>query len=667
MDKNGSCGNPGTATNNSINMMNNDYDDINGTIDNGATTINSSAAYLAIPAGKTVLWAGLTWQGYMVDKTAQQKEAGHTIKYKYANDTYQSVTNAQMNWVYFNASRFYYQGFVDITNYVNAHKGGYYWVGDIATTEGKPAGGSFGAWSITVVYQDFNEDFRNISVYSGYQAFASTNDINNAITYASNNGCDISNTGVENHVSSTLSGFLTPKSGTVNSSLVVFAGEGDIGLTGDSGTLSDINGVEHFLSNSLNPSTNIMNATISKNGQTVTSGLPYYSANTLGADIDTFDTSGILSNKQTSTNIKFSTSGDGYMPGLYALQTKLYVPKFCYDYAYSQDGIYFTEDNNGSNNPKLSTDKLPEKAIINSPIQVKIYLRNLIDSDISIHDMNISVLDINTTQATYIRNSSQLNFMDNVSVNTIYDSFLNIDNSYIKNIVIGDISSNEYFYLYYQLNPKTSTLNMPINILANYELKIGSQYIPYTTKLGANNIQMCSSKNFKYQPDNGIFNVVDNNYINNNLSSGFYYNLPTQVVLREGNFSVIHLEGQTDILNNKSYATYVYVDMIDASAFHDTNASCYEPSSSISPKVLVKFEDNQSISKLTSTDANFYKNARENVAFRVSYNVVDNNGTLLKIDTLTNGDVKLLNFPIFGGEKCNPSFGNGHETVLHKI
>ena len=130
----GVCGDPGNNTNNNINMMYNDYDDVNGTTDSASTVNNSSAAYVDIPAGKKVLWAGLTWQGYMVNWTSAQKEAGHQIKYKYESDTsYQVETNAQMNWVYFDASRMYYQGFVDITNYVNSHKGGYYWVGDIAT------------------------------------------------------------------------------------------------------------------------------------------------------------------------------------------------------------------------------------------------------------------------------------------------------------------------------------------------------------------------------------------------------------------------------------------------------------------------------------------------------------------------------------------------------
>ena len=125
-----------------------------------------------------------------------------------------------------------------------------------------------------VVYQDDDEDFSNVNVFHGYSAFASSTDIDNAVTYANDTGCPNTVTGVGTNVSSTLSGFLTPTENLVDSSLAVFAGEGDIGLTGDTGSITDENGDAQILSNALNPSSNIMNATISKNGVSVTSGIP---------------------------------------------------------------------------------------------------------------------------------------------------------------------------------------------------------------------------------------------------------------------------------------------------------------------------------------------------------------------------------------------------------
>jgi len=645
-DRNGVCEDPGNNTNNNIYMINNDYDDnnTNGTTDNTATTKNSSAAYLDIPEGKTVLWAGLSWQGYManraaynnpdenaIDWTEELKKTGKSIKYKHESDTqYQSSSNAQMNWVYFNKDRMYYQSFLDITDYVNEHKGGYYWVGDIATSQGQPIGGSFGAWSITVVYEDNSEKFNNITVYNGYQAFANDTDIANAKTYAETNGCDEDNTGVGNSTTSTLTGFITPKLGDVDSNLVVFAGEGDIGLTGDWGSLTDINDVEHKLSNELNPENNIMNATISNNGVAVTSGLPYYSPNSLGSDIDTFDVSDILSNKQTTTDIRFSTTGDGYTPGLYGLQIELYIPQFCYDYAYKQQGIYFTEKNDGTALPRIQGDVVRDQAI-----EVKVYLKNMVASDIDITDMNLSVLDINTTQAKYIRETTQLANHGDLIASDVPDESIDVSDSYIKDVPIGTISSNDFFYLYYQIDPSKSDLNMSLNVQADYLLSLdGGDPIHYNLLLGKD-MPICSTTNFKYSPENGLFNIVHYDYYNYDKGgSDRYYNLPTQVTAREGNFKLLILDPadpQYNTLLEDHPIFYTEVEMIDASAFHDTNASCSDPTSSISENVgllidanvtSVPFDKNTLIKAIEdgrtnlTTSSEFYKTARQNAAFR---------------------------------------------------
>jgi len=657
-NSNGQCGDPGASNNNGINMMHVDYD--NGRTSNyEATTLNSSAALVDIPTGKKVLWAGLTWQGYMVNWTDAQKEAGHTIKYKHESDSYQTETNAEMNWVYFNASRMYYQGFVDITSYVDQHGGGYYWVGDLVTTLGQPTGGSFGAWALTVVYEDFDESFKNIAVYSGYQAFASNTDIANAITYAQNNGCSTANTGVGNQVTSTLSGFLTPRQGSVKSSFVLFAGEGDISLNGDSGSITDINGVQHALSNAVNPNNNIMNATISKNGVHITSGLPHFSNNSLGADIDTFDMTDKLSNLQTSTDIRLATSGDGYMPGLYGLETELFAPQLCYDYAYKQQDRYFTEDNNGTAPPRLTSTKSASGIIPSIPIDMKIYVRNQVDSDISVNNLRVNVEDINTTQAVYIRNTTQRNLPGQVTPEPVLDSSLSVSDSYIRNIPIGTVSALDHFYIYYQLNPLVSDIDMPIDVIVNYDLTIGTSTIPYSAKLGYGGIPMCSDSNFLYTPKNGIFNIVHNNYYD--IDSGgtsAYYNLPTQIVKREGNFKLIALDeiNQDEL---KGQNTIVGVELIDAAAFHDTDASCKEPLSSISERVWITI-DNDSTSAMfdqqalqsslglnntLTSSADFYQNARENVAFRLSYIVTaDGNDSLVQTELQANGKYNILNF-----------------------
>ena len=49
--------------------------------------------------------------------------------------------------------------------------------------------------------------------------------------------------------------------------------------------------------------------------------------NNLGYDADLFRTTNVLGNAQTSTQVRLSTSGDAYQPGVVTLATDLYAPK----------------------------------------------------------------------------------------------------------------------------------------------------------------------------------------------------------------------------------------------------------------------------------------------------------------------------------------------------
>ena len=649
MNNNGICGDPGDQANNNINMMHNDVDD------DPLTTLNSSAALLDIPENKRVLWAGLFWQGYMLDWSDADKEAGHTIKYKHENDAYQVELNAQMNWVYFNASRFYYQSFVEITDYVNRFGRGYYWVGDIATTEGQPGGGSFGAWSLAVVYEDYDEDFNNITVFHGYQSFAGTNDINNAISYANAHGCNATNTGVGSGVASTLTGFLTPKNNPVQSTLIVFAGEGDIRLSGDTGSITDISGTKHALTNDLNPQNNIMNATISQDGETVTTGKPYIAPNSLGIDIDTYDVSDIIENNQSSTNIEFTSSGDGYMPGMYGLQTQLYVPKFCYDYAYKQNNRFFTEQNSGDFKPHIRGH-----VVSGVPVEVSLYIKNKEASDVKAINTTINILDINSSQANYSAGSTGVTYPGAQQTTPITDA-PGTTTTQIVDIPIGEVYGQEYFYTYYDIIPLTETLLMPINAEFSYDLVLATGQKHYTSQLN-DKIPICSDSNFKYIPAYGAFNIVQSDIYSNNG----YYNIPTQVTQRADNFMLVahdyNRSNPSTIHDEKAVTTMVAVELIDAGKYHDINASCNEPDNAISPRIWVTLNntsqtpfskttlDNAIINQRTSdailsgttpisSAEQFYVNARENTAFRITYNAVDNEGSLvaLEVSNLADG------------------------------
>lgn len=648
-NKDGVCEDPGTKNNNDIYMIYN------------KNTYNESSALLDIPQNKKILWAGLFWQGYLVGQNDSVKQSAKTVQFKHANGTYQTIANAKMNWVYFDNSRFYYQGYKEVTDIIQNSGAGYYSVKDIVTTKGQPNGGSFGAWSLAVVYEDDNEDFKNITVFHGYQAFAGSGDISSAKSYATSHGCSTTNTGVGNAVSSKLSGFLTPKENQVQSALVIFAGEGDYSNTGDSGTITDSSGTKHYLTNGINPQNNIMNSSISYKGQNVTSLNPRYSDNSLGIDIDTFDISGILDNSQSSTDIEFTTSGDGYMPGVYGLETQLYIPRFCYDYGYKQNDTYFTEENNGSKSPSLIGN-----VSLYTPVNLSIYIKNLVDADIEVTDMKIDVLNIDTTQVNYIANSTKLTPIGTIFPKSISDSLLNISANTIGNIPIGDISTNESFYFYYSLNPKVSHLDTPIRVEAKYNLTIGDETIPYNLILGSK-IDMCSDANFEFIPQNGIFNVVHNSYYNNATR---LYNLPTQVVNRVGNFKVLALDPD-NVNTQKGVSTIVSVELVDYSSFHFSEPSCTQQQSSISEKVWLIFDNDSSeemfdktaidsaiannLTKL-SNSSDFYNTAKQNTSFRIAYTTAEDSTSLVKIQQ--NGSTyKILNYQALlnGVNTCSQS------------
>ena len=660
--------------------------------------LNSSSATLSLPSyvqGKDIVWAGLFWQGhiYRANGTYDDAKVDNTaanwnkITIKDSKGVMHSITaplnsnNATHKAFHLaihgdgdnRGFRYHYGAYYDITDIMkNSYSStdNTYTVGNLKTTAGKDTGGYvyikqapeysgnyrfglYGGWSIIVVYDvdgptsvTNNVPAKNISLYDGFDLYLTWGDGD-----------------VPFETTLNLSGFYTPKSGTINSKLLLFGGAGDKGIEDDTLQLQDKKNVGTFLdlSNAPNNAGKQFNHTYTLFGNHMTPG----DTNKQGMDLDIFDVSDKMDHAQTSTKIKFGVVKTGnhcdqIFPQVIAFSTQLYEPKFCYDYAYSQQGIYFTEDNDGTHDPKLVGN-----IIKNEPIKMKIFIRNLIDSDLQIEDMNVSVLDINTTQTTYIRETTRLAKTGTLVPVNIADSSLHVSDSYIKGIEVNDLSSKEFFYTYYQLDPQKDSLDMPIKIKATYNLRVNaSTTIPYELNLGAN-VPICSDGNFAYSPTKGIFNLVHNNYYNLDTGgSNKYYNLPTQVIAREGNFKVISMN--PDSLDDlKGSSTIVAVEMIDASAFHDVNASCSEIASSISPKVWVILHDDLNDANVTSaafnkaaidaaiangmTDLNnsaeFYAKARTNAAFRISYNVTnDGNDDLVKIKNGANPGEYEINF-----------------------
>ncbi|MFT5836307.1 MAG: hypothetical protein ACI9RG_001211 [Sulfurimonas sp.] len=664
---------------------------------------NSSEATLDLPSyvkGKHITFAGLFWQGGLHESlgsglTTSQVDSAvsgwNQVTFKTPDGNYHSLTanlatkdttNKTYHYAFKddNSYRWNYSAYVDVTDLVQdtyIDTNSTFTVGHILTSTGKDFSdkyyfnhepdtnglwpstnlvmGYYGGWSLIVVYSldqetasaHLEEKLKAVAIYDGYENFAIWETTDPLL------------------VSINISDFLTPKSGTINSKLLIFGGEADYGITGDVLQIYNPNTSSYdTISNTLNPSGSQFNSSYSNLG-TAMSTKTFRN----GVDLDIFDVSSSMAYEQTSTTINFGvkqlgTSADQIFPQVIAFSTELYVPKFCYDYAYKQQDIYFTEDNDGTQNPMLTDINSSIGSVIpGEDIELTIYIRNLVDSDIDVTDMIVNITDINTTQATYITDSTKLSKIGYITGKSLNDaSDLNIttdsNGDQIRGITVGDISSNDHFYVYYSLNPQdiNDDLSMNINVDTTYNLVINTgTTIPYTLNIGSN-VDMCSSGNFSYAPAKGIFNVVHNNYYD--LDSGgtdSYYNLPTQVTSREGNFKIISMDPDNlDTLEPVS--TVVAVEMIDSSAFHDTNASCQEQDSAISEKVWVLFDGNvtstdfkktaiqdaisNNMTELTSS-SQFYEKAKQNTAFRVSYNLTnDGNDDLVKVtQTVKNGSL----------------------------
>lgn len=298
--KSSNGGSTGTCVAPGNNEANNAFYAIYNDIDSDGSTTSSSSADLNLPAGSKILWAGLYWQGQCPTNFTTDKNSIKTIKFKRPGGTYQSVIASQID--YTSPSGTPYQGFADVTSLMNVYSpNGTYYVGDLKTKLGTSA---YGAWSLSIMYEDSTDTLKNMTEYDGFKAI-----------FASGTSQTIN-----------VSGFRTPLSGTVNSTFFIFGAEGDAAYASEGLQIQNGSGTFTNITNTLNPSNNQFNSNITYKNTYVTTRNPN-AQNTAGIDIDTYDISGILGNNQTTTQIKINgNGGDQYYVGTFGFATQIYSP-----------------------------------------------------------------------------------------------------------------------------------------------------------------------------------------------------------------------------------------------------------------------------------------------------------------------------------------------------
>ena len=292
-----------------------------GPVNVDPTTFNSSSAALSVPAGATVLFAGLYWgaaldQGETLPSQCDPAQprtgapapdpaaAGSALLRLPGGGGFVPVSAGVLDTYTEDLlcpapgveERTRYQAFADVTTLVKLGGGGTYTVANVQAGTGADR---HAGWSLVVAYQDASQPARNLTVFDGFAQVATNNTV----------PLDVS-------------GFKTPLTGPVNTQLGIVSYEGDLTLTGDSLAL---NGTT--LSDAARPGGNFFNSTISHLGAAVTAKTPDH-RNQLGFDASVLAVpGGVVENGATSAAIELRTVGDRYLPGVVFFRTDIYAPE----------------------------------------------------------------------------------------------------------------------------------------------------------------------------------------------------------------------------------------------------------------------------------------------------------------------------------------------------
>ncbi len=618
-----------TCTAPTVGVNNNSINQHKADVDSDASTTSSSMARLDINTTDTVVWARLYWSARLNDPTSTEKTNSKTIKFRTpASATYNTITAENYDF-YPSDDPYDYGASADVTALVKAGRGGQYFAADIEADNGS---NQFASWSLLVIVSNPTRTLNNISVYDGFE-----------VLYDGG--------GYPDQVSITASDFLTPKSGAVNSKLFLYSGESEAQLN-DSASITNKAGTVFPLVDAQNTATDIFNASISTSGvyrssfrvTDPTLADPNFQ-NVVGTDIDVIDITQ-LDNEQSSTVITIKSFGnsDKFSLNMFAFETELYEPRFCYDYAYEQNGRYFTEENlGGTNLPRLTGTVLPGE-----DINMTIYIRNEENSDVVAKNMEINVTNIDTTQARYKTNTTRVTQPGAFASVPVDEADISTGPSYVKGVQIDDVDGQQFFYLFYTLDTSAlngNDINMSIEAQISYNLVLptpdgGDITIATTSNIGGFKVPMCSLNGLRYLPNYGRYNVEHAANYTLYPSPNHVYNLPTQVAGRPDTFKVVSYNPD-NLDERNATSTTVFVELIDAGSQADVQAACDREEASISERIFVGFRDTESVDfdkdyilahslDVTKTPEQFFGEAHENVLFRITYNVLnDENESLV--------------------------------------
>ncbi|MGY0505458.1 hypothetical protein, partial [Luteimonas sp. e5] len=277
---------------------------------------NSSRADLALPAGSTVLSAGLYWGG----RAGYSDGNRGTIYLRVpGSGSYQPITasaadvNTFMGQGESDANR-PYTAHADVTSLVRSAGSGSYYAGGLTSTTGGTTSplGFYGGWALIVLYENDGKPFRRLMVFDGNAGYVASGGTQTV----------------------TIDGLLTPVSGDFDAYMGALVWEGDQNILGDQFRLTGAGVLDGgALSDAQSPSNNFWNSGISRLGTRFSAKSPDY-VNHFAVDLKLVDISNTpanvgkprMANGATGADLTFTTNQDAYFPHALVFVSNLYVP-----------------------------------------------------------------------------------------------------------------------------------------------------------------------------------------------------------------------------------------------------------------------------------------------------------------------------------------------------
>lgn len=302
-------------------VINNEYNMKYVDVDSDSGTFNSSAATLSLPAGAEVLHAALYWMGNAypgqgtTGKKAPNPNQWNRVRFATPATGYQVLTADREYWMGQvqanpNNSRLHFAAVKDVTNEVRRAGNGSYRVANVQTATGDFA---YGGWGMIVFYEDENEPIRNMTLHDGFVQLGGNNNPSEQMT---------------------ISGFMTPPTGTVTGNIGVIATDGDMedGNAKPGDPVKDGDRVRlagQLVSDKVNPANDFFNSTISSLGSYVRTKSPKQT-NAFGIDVDRVRVNGLIPPGSSSVQMAFTTrpqKKEFYRPVAMALAFDLQAPE----------------------------------------------------------------------------------------------------------------------------------------------------------------------------------------------------------------------------------------------------------------------------------------------------------------------------------------------------